>query len=59
MKKKPNPKDLKAPTKQFFDLLNKATQPISEAKVQKQERKKYDDYNAKRTRQRKAEGAED
>jgi hypothetical protein len=59
MKKKPTSKDLKAPTKQLFDLLKRASQPLYEVKVQKRERKKRGDYIDKRTRQRKAEDVED
>lgn len=43
----------------FFDLINKAIQPLVPSKDEKAEPQTSDDYNDKQTRQRKAEDAED
>ena len=59
MTKKKSLDNMKVPTERFYDLLKKASQPLSEVKVQKQVRKKHGDYSDKQTRQRKAEDAED
>lgn len=43
----------------FFKLLHKATKPLSQEEDQKKESDTSDDYNAKRTRPRKAEDVSD
>jgi len=43
----------------FLDLLNKATKPLDSSKERKRMSRTSGDYSDKRTRQRKAEDAED
>ena len=63
MKKKPLTKEdlakLKAPTKWFNELLNRAATPLAELEAQTEEQKKSGENISKRTRQHKAEGADD
>lgn len=52
-------KDKKTYKDRFFELLNRAIKPLVPEEDETKESQTSDDYNGKRTRQRKAEDAED
>ena len=52
-------KKLKAPTAWFNELIKRATTPLSELEGRKEEQKKSGENVSERTRQCKAQGAED
>ena len=63
MKKKPkrklNKSELKVPTKWLNEMLKRAATPLSEEEARKEGSQTSDDCTSKRTRQHKAEDAED
>ena len=59
MKKKDEKTNVETTRNKFFALLNKAIKPLVPEEDETKESRTSGDYSGKRTRQRKAEGAED